>query len=72
MTNGTTTSLKIELTPEIHRDGEWYVAFCAEMPEANGQGRTPEESVESLKQAVLLLLEDRRKDAINSKTLETV
>jgi predicted RNase H-like HicB family nuclease len=53
----------IKLTPEVHRDGEWYVAFCPEVPEANGQGRTPEESIKSLKDGVLSIMQDRRKDA---------
>jgi len=55
--------MDLKLTAEIHRDGEWYVGFCPEVPEANGQGRTSEECVESLKAAVLLLMEDRREDA---------
>ncbi|MGD1084203.1 MAG: type II toxin-antitoxin system HicB family antitoxin [Verrucomicrobiota bacterium] len=55
--------MNVKLTAEIHRDGEWYVGFCPEVPEANGQGRTAEECVASLKQAVLLLMEDRRQDA---------
>lgn len=54
--------MDIPLTAEIHRDGEWYVGFCPEMSEANGQGRTQEECLESLRQAVLLLVEDRRED----------
>jgi predicted RNase H-like HicB family nuclease len=33
------------------------------VPEANGQGRTSEECLQSLKDAVLLLMEDRREDA---------
>jgi predicted RNase H-like HicB family nuclease len=33
------------------------------VPEANGQGRTREECLESLRQAILLLMEDRREDA---------
>jgi predicted RNase H-like HicB family nuclease len=53
----------ITLTPEIHKDGDWYVAFCPEVPEANGQGRTPEESVQSLKDGVLSIMQDRRADA---------
>jgi predicted RNase H-like HicB family nuclease len=56
--------IDLKLTPEIHREGEWYVAFCPEVPEANGQGRTREECVQSLKEAVLLLMEDRRADAL--------
>ncbi len=49
-------SFEVRITPEIHKDGDWYVAFCAEVPEANGQGRTPEESVESLKEGVVSIL----------------
>ena len=37
--------------------------FTGNLPEANGQGRTPEECLQSLKEAVLLLMEDRREDA---------
>ncbi len=55
--------MNIPLSAEIHKEGEWFVAFCPEMPEANGQGRTQEECLENLKQAILLLLEDRRADA---------
>ena len=60
---GYVLAMNVPLTAEIHKEGEWYVAFCPEMPEANGQGRTQEESMASLKQAILLLLEDRREDA---------
>ncbi len=58
-----TFGMGLKLTAEIHRDGEWHVGFCPEVPEANGQGRTPEDCVQSLKQAILLLMEDRREDA---------
>jgi predicted RNase H-like HicB family nuclease len=56
--------MNVPLTAELHRDGEWYVAFCPEVPEANGQGRTQEECLASLREAVLLLMEDRREDAM--------
>ena len=56
-------SFDIGITPEIHKDGDWYVAFCPEVPEANGQGRTPEESVKSLTEGVLSIMQDRREDA---------
>lgn len=39
------------------------MGFCQEVPEANGQGRTKEECIQNLKEAVLLLMEDRREDA---------
>jgi len=55
--------MNIPLTAEIHQEGEWYVGFCPEVPEANGQGRTREECLRSLREAILLLMEDRREDA---------
>ncbi len=32
-----------EFTAIIERDGDWYIAYCPEIPGANGQGRTLEE-----------------------------
>ena len=55
--------MNIPLSAEIHKEGDWFVAFCPEVPEANGQGRTKEECLQSLRDAVLLLMEDRREDA---------
>jgi predicted RNase H-like HicB family nuclease len=57
--------MEVPLTAEIHREGEWFVAFCPEVPEANGQGRTQEECLASLRAAILLLMQDRRLDAQN-------
>jgi len=53
-----------EFTAIIERDGKWYVAYCPEIPGANGQGRTKEEARQSLADAIRLILEDRRKDAL--------
>jgi predicted RNase H-like HicB family nuclease len=55
--------MDLKLTAEIHREGEWFVAFCPEVPEANGQGLTEQECIQNLKEAVLLLMHDRREDA---------
>jgi predicted RNase H-like HicB family nuclease len=63
--------VNVPLTAEIHREGEWFVAFCPEMPEANGQGRTQEECVQSLREAILLLLEDRRADSLKQRPQES-
>ena len=48
----------------IERDGEWFIAYCPEVPGANGQGKTKDEARESLAQAVALILEDRREDGL--------
>ena len=53
-----------EFTAVIEQDGEWYIAYCPEVPGANGQGRTVDECRESLVQAIALILEDRREDAL--------
>jgi predicted RNase H-like HicB family nuclease len=53
-----------QFTAIIERDGEWYIAYCPEIPGANGQGRTKEEARRSLADAIALILDDRRKDAL--------
>jgi predicted RNase H-like HicB family nuclease len=50
-------------TARVLRDGEWFIAFSPEFPEGNGQGLTEEAALESLRESILLLLEDRREDA---------
>jgi len=53
-----------EFTAIIERDDDWYIAYCPEIPGANGQGRTIEECKRSLAEAIALILEDRRQDAL--------
>ena len=53
-----------EFTAVFERDGEWHIAYCPEIPGANGQGRTKEEARESLAQAIALILEDRREEGL--------
>ena len=53
-----------EFTAIIERDGDWYIAYCPEIPGANGQGHTKADARESLSQAISLILEDRREDAL--------
>ena len=53
-----------EFTAIIERDGDWFVAYCPEIPGANGQGRTKEEAKKSLAEAIELILEDRREEGI--------
>lgn len=53
-----------EFTAIIEKDEEWFVAYCPEIPGANGQGRTQEEARDSLAGAIALILDDRREDAL--------
>lgn len=45
-------------------DGDWHIAYCPEVPGANGQGRTKEDARQDLAAAIRLILEDRREDAL--------
>ncbi|HEX3658255.1 MAG TPA: type II toxin-antitoxin system HicB family antitoxin [Pirellulales bacterium] len=53
-----------EFTAVFQRDGEWYIGYCAEVSGANGQGRTLDECRASLREAVALVLADRREDGL--------
>ena len=53
-----------EFTAVFERDGDWVVAYCPEIPGANGQGRTKDEARDSLRAAIALILEDRREDGL--------
>ena len=60
--------MRNELTAVIERDGAWYVAYCPEVPGANGQGMTKEEARRDLVEAIALILEDRREGRIGEVT----
>jgi predicted RNase H-like HicB family nuclease len=57
-----------EFSGIIERDGDWFVAYCPEVPGANGQGRNKDEARDDLADAIVLILENRREEA-NSKPL---
>lgn len=59
-----------EFTAVFERDGEWYVAYCLEIPGANGQGRTKEEARRNLAEAIALILEDRREEGLRGVPLD--
>lgn len=56
--------MRNEFTAVFERDGDWFIAYCPEIPGANGQGKTKEEAKQSLSEAVALILEDRREDGL--------
>jgi predicted RNase H-like HicB family nuclease len=57
----------IEAAPE---GGFW--AICPEVPGANGQGETIEETKISLRQAIELILEDRKADILRGLPEEAI
>jgi predicted RNase H-like HicB family nuclease len=57
----------IEAAPE---GGFW--AICPEVPGANGQGETIEETKDSLRQAIELILEDRKADILRGLPADAI
>ncbi|WP_412062167.1 type II toxin-antitoxin system HicB family antitoxin [Rubrivirga sp. IMCC45206] len=53
-----------EFAAVVEQDGEWVVAYAPEVPGANGQGRTRDEALASLSEAIALILADRREDGL--------
>lgn len=53
-----------EFTAVVERDEKWFIAYCPEVPGANGQGQTKAEAIESLRGAIALILQDRREDGL--------
>jgi predicted RNase H-like HicB family nuclease len=49
--------LRDQFSAVIEQDREWFVAYCLEIPGANGQGHMREEAVGSLSDAIALVLE---------------
>jgi predicted RNase H-like HicB family nuclease len=58
--------MRNEFTAIIERDGPWYVGYCAEVPGANGQGKTREECLANLREAIALNLDHRREESLRA------
>lgn len=63
-------NMRNEFTAVIERDDEWIIAHCPEIPGANGQGKTKDEALASLRDAISLILQDRREDGLRAVPVE--
>ena len=57
--------MRNEFTAIVEQDGAWFISYCAEVPGANGQGKTREECLDN-REAIALILEQRREDTLRS------
>ena len=64
--------MRNEFTAVIERDGEWYIAYCPEIPGANGQGKSKEEARKSLTKAISLVLQDRREEGLRGVPADAI
>jgi predicted RNase H-like HicB family nuclease len=54
-----------EFTAVIEQgENDWFIGYSPEVPDANGQGRTVEECLENLAEAIKLILEYRREEGL--------
>jgi predicted RNase H-like HicB family nuclease len=51
---------KFSATYEYEEEGQWWIGYVAELPGANAQGRTLEETRENLREAVQLIVAANR------------
>jgi predicted RNase H-like HicB family nuclease len=58
--------MRNEFTAIVEEDGPWYIAYCAEVPGANGQGKSREECLANLREGIALILEYRREESLRS------
>lgn len=65
--------MKAEFTATIESAPEGgFWAFCPEIPGANGQGETIEQTKESLKAAIEIIFEDRRADTLRGLSADAI
>ena len=57
-------AMRNEFTAVIEGDGERLIAHSPEGPGANGQGRSRDQALKSLSEAIKLIPEDRREDGL--------
>ena len=53
--------MKLKLSAAVHREGNWFVSWCPELDVAS-QGRTIEEALSNLREALELRLEGQEVD----------
>ena len=62
--------MRNEFTAVVEQDGPWHIAYCAEVPGANGQGDTRDECLANLREAISLILDHRREESLRSVSPE--
>jgi len=64
--------MRNEFTAIVEQAEDWFIAYSPEVPGANGQGRTKDEALKSLKEALALILEDRREDGLRGVPADAI
>ena len=67
-----TSTVKNQFTSIIEHDGEWHIAYCPEIPGANGQGKSKDEARDNLAEAIALILKERREEGLRGVPSEAI
>ncbi len=57
---------RYKFTGVFEKGEKYYIGYCLEIPEANGQGKTLKECKENLIEAIKLVMEVRRKEILSN------
>lgn len=58
--------MRNEFTAIMEFEPPWHIAYCAEVPGANGQGASQEECLANLREAITLILGHRREESLRA------
>jgi len=61
--------MRNEFTAIIEREGDWFISYAAEIPGANGQGHTKKESLDSLRDAIVVVGRYRTIQIVDDQTI---
>lgn len=64
--------MQYTFTATFEQDGDWWIGQVVEVPAAFTQGKTLEEARENLKEVLLLMLDEYRKEAQEIAIHETL
>jgi len=60
--------MESKFTAVFEKDGDWWIGYVEELPGANTQGKSLEETRENLKEAIAMVIEANRE--ITKKEIE--
>ena len=52
--------MESKFTAVFEKDGDWWIGYVEELPGANSQGKSLEETRENLKEAIAMVIEANR------------
>ncbi len=64
--------MRNEFAAVLEKDEAWFIAYSPEVPMANGQGKTKSEALQSLSDAITLILADQSEDKLRGLSVPEI